>query len=161
EVEEDAGLEDAEQLRCRAVPAPVELTVLVDDAGDEPRDADGHECQADEPREALGRDEPSHTRTLRRQALDDPALARRSVADPVVKAVDAVLPELPGGGQEAVAAPALGPLDALAHRPAQLRSRALELLAARDHFALRRDRRREPGAERPRAEVRVGLLRRE
>src|SRR5262249_12845756 len=132
QVEQDARLEHVEELGARPGLPPVQVAVVLHDAGDEAEHAEGDEHESRNPREALRAGELPHGYTLRREALDDPAPVARPVPKAVVKTVDAVLPELPRRGREAEAAPALRSWDILTHRAPELRCRALERLAARD-----------------------------
>src|SRR5581483_6222154 len=157
EVEQDARLEGVEELSLRPALPPVQRRVAVHHARHEAERAECYERESDQPREALGRHELSHGVTLRREPLDDPAVRAGPVPKAVVEPIEAMLPELPHGGPEPEAAPALGSRYVLAGACAELRRGPLELLATLDDLALRRDRRRQTRPDRPRPEVRVGL----
>jgi DNA-directed RNA polymerase subunit RPC12/RpoP len=104
-----------------------------------------------------------HARRSRRQPLARPRRARRRSREPdaVVEPAGPPLPELEHFGENAIPAPVRRsrdvPVGVLRHERGVLR---FEERAVGDDGALCRRPRAEPGAERPRDEVRVGLFRR-
>jgi RimJ/RimL family protein N-acetyltransferase len=108
------------------------------------------------------RQPPAHAgpdRTLGRQPLDDPVAVRAPVAQAVVHAVVAVLPELVRLRDEPVPAPVLGPSQVVSLMFAGQRSHALiELRPRRQDRALLGRRRSELCSARTGGEVRVGFL---
>src|SRR5512134_3013026 len=95
------------------------------------------------------------------QALDPPAMAVAGVAEAIVHAVVAALPELDRLGLEEVAAPVLRPGDILAVELAHQLGEALFQLLALDGPALGGCVRPDLALTRPRGEVGVGLAVRE
>src|SRR6266568_1002862 len=93
------------------------------------------------------------------QALDGPAAGDAAVAEPVVETVGLVLPELDGLWVDPVAAPERRQRHlAVAVARRQLLQPLLQLGPAGDHLALRGCPRSELAADRPGAEVRLGLV---
>src|SRR2546427_9721603 len=91
------------------------------------------------------------------EPFDAPGVAGAAdVAQPVVQAVLAVLPELDPGWLQRVAAPALGQRHLIRILLRQLEHAALEDFSRSNHLALRRCQRRDLCATRPAGEIREG-----
>src|SRR2546429_4258772 len=109
-----------------------------------------------------GPEQTAHARApgpLGREPFDHPVAVRTAVAETIVQAVIAVLPELVSLGDEAIAAPMIRPSNiAVFVLARELGDAVVDLRTIPEHRALLRCGRRELRSTRARGEVGVGLL---